>query len=205
MNYIFVHGLGQTASSWDDTLQVINRDRDIFCPKLSDWFCGRETSYDILYESFEKYCDEFDDMLCLVGISLGGILAMQYTIEHPEKVKSLVLIGTQFRMPKGLLTLQNALFYLIPNYVFEKKGFQKSNFIKLCKSMRDLDFSQHLKDIGCEVLIICGEKDKANKSASSQLAKLIPKTKDITITGAGHEVNIDCPTSLGKELEIFFK
>ncbi|WP_455543466.1 alpha/beta fold hydrolase [Intestinibacter sp.] len=63
---------------------------------------------------------------------------------------------------------------------------------------------RHLKDIHCEVLVICGEKDKANKSASSQLAQLIPNAKAITIAGAGHEVNIDCPAKLGKELEKFF-
>ena len=71
--------------------------------------------------------------------------------------------------------------------------------------MMDLDFSHHLKDIRCKVLVVCGEKDKANKSASLQLAELIPDAEFITISGAGHEVNIDCPSELSENLNNFFK
>lgn len=205
MNYILLHGLGQTSSSWDETIQTLNEDWNIFCPGLSDWILGKQPCYDTLYKIFENYCEQFDDTLCLVGLSLGGILAMQYSIEHPEKVKSLVLIGTQYKMPKRLLKLQNVLFHLMPDSEFSKMGFQKSDFISLCKSMIDLDFSHHLKDIRCKVLVVCGEKDKVNKSASLQLAELIPDAEFITILGAGHEVNIDCPFQLGEKLNNFFQ
>lgn len=205
MNYILLHGLGQTSSSWDETIQTLNEDWNIFCPGLSDWILGKQSCYDTLYKIFENYCEQFDDTLCLVGLSLGGILAMQYSIEHPEKVKSLVLIGTQYKMPKRLLKLQNVLFHLMPDSEFSKMGFQKSDFISLCKSMIDLDFSHHLKDIRCKVLVVCGEKDRANRSASLQLAELIPDAEFITILGAGHEVNIDCPFQLGEKLNNFFQ
>ncbi len=84
--------------------------------------------------------------------------------------------------------------YAVPTYQI---GF-------ITRNLAMIPCIRHLKDIHCEVLVICGEKDKANKSASSQLAQLIPNAKAITIAGAGHEVNIDCPAKLGKELEKFF-
>ena len=205
MSYILLHGLGQTSSSWDATIQTLNEDWNIFCPGLSDWILGKQPCYDTLYKAFENYCEQFDDTLCLVGLSLGGILAMQYSIEHSEKVKSLVLIGTQYHMSKRLLKLQNVLFHLMPDSEFSKMGFQKSDFISLCKSMMNLDFSHHLKDIRCKVLVVCGEKDRANRSASLQLAELIPDAEFITILGAGHEVNIDCPFQLGEKLNNFFQ
>lgn len=177
MSYILLHGLGQTSSSWNETIQTLNEDRNIFCPDLSDWIMGKQPCYDTLYKAFEKYCEQFDDTLCLVGLSLGGILAMQYSMEHSEKVKSLVLIGTQYKMPRRLLKLQNVLFHLTPDSEFSKMGFQKSDFISLCKSMMDLDFSHQLRDIRCKVLVVCGEKDRANRSASLQLAELIPDRK----------------------------
>ena len=89
------------------------------------------------------------------------------------------------------MKLQNVLFHLMPDSEFSKMGFQKSDFISLCKSMMDLDFSHQLRDIRCKVLVVCGEKDRANRSASVQLAELIPDAEFITILGAGHEVNID--------------
>ena len=110
-----------------------------------------------------------------------------------------MLIGTQYKMPRRLLKLQNVLFHLMPDSEFSKMGFQKSDFISLCKSMMDLDFSHQLRDICCKVLVVCGEKDRANRLASLQLAELIP------ILGAGHEVNIDCPSKLGEKLDGFFE
>ena len=35
--------------------------------------------------------------------------------------------------------------------------------------------------------------------------KLIPDAEFITILGAGHEVNIDCPSKLGEKLDSFFE
>ena len=42
----------------------------------------------------------------MCGLSLGGILALQYAIEHPEHIHALALIGTQYTMPKTLLRIQ---------------------------------------------------------------------------------------------------
>lgn len=174
------------------------------CPNLADWLYNERPCYETLYKALERCCKQFNEPLTLCGLSLGGILAMQYSIEHSEKVHSLVLIGTQYAMPKKLLKMQNIMFQFMPSSMFSKMGFQKADFISLCKSMIDLDFTHNLKDISCRVLVICGEKDKPNKSASLQLGNLIPYAKITIISGAGHEVNIDAPIKLGNELNVFF-
>ena len=136
-------------------------------------------------------------------MSLGGVLALQYSIENPEKVKSAVLIGTQYIMPKGLLKFQNAVFHFMPQKMFDMMGLAKQDAIKLSKSMMDLDFRQNFQELKCPVLVICGEKDKANKKASSELAKLLPQAELKIIENAGHEVNIDAPEKLGEILNSF--
>lgn len=130
---------------------------------------------------------------------------MQYGIEHPEKINSLVLIGTQYTMPKQLLKFQNMVFHIMPNSIFHKMGFKKIDFINLCKSMIELDFKHDLGKIRCRVLVVCGDKDRANKYASLQLKQLIPNAEIRIIANAGHEVNLDNPVELANELNIFFK
>ena len=44
--------------------------------------------------------------LNLVGLSLGGLLALNYAVQHPAQINSLVLIGTPYEIPKRLLKLQ---------------------------------------------------------------------------------------------------
>ncbi len=205
MTYIFLHGLGQTSSSWDETVKSLDKELKLFTPNLSYWIKDKESSFNTLYDELIKYCEKVDDDLCLVGLSLGGVLALKYAIEHQDKVKSLVLIGTQYKMPKGLLKFQNVIFHLMPKSVFSKMGFQKSDFINLCKSMMDLDFSSSIKHIKAKTLVIYGKKDKANKSAAIELSKLIPNAELVCIPNSNHEVNNDKPDLLAKEINRFCK
>ena len=41
-----------------------------------------------------EYCGKIDGQIHLCGISLGGIIGLNYALDFPEKVKTLVLIGT---------------------------------------------------------------------------------------------------------------
>lgn len=205
MTYIFLHGLGQTSSSWDETVKSLDKEIKLLTPNLSDWIKDKEPSFNTLYDELIKYCEKVNDDLCLVGLSLGGVLALKYAIEHQDRVKSLVLIGTQYKMPKGLLKFQNVIFHLMPKSVFSNMGFQKSDFINLCKSMMNLNFSNSVQDIKAKTLVIYGEKDKANKSAAIELSKLIAKSELVCIPNSNHEVNNDKPDLLAKEINRFFK
>lgn len=205
LKYIFLHGLGQNSSNWQDTISNIENKSDILCPNLSDFLYGKEMNYANLYESFSEYCTHFSEPITICGLSLGGILALQYGIENPDKINSMVLIGTQYKMPKNLLKFQNFIFHLMPNCIIKKTGFQKRDFINLSKSMININFEKNLKKINCPVLIICGEKDKANKQASLQLKEHIPNSEIIFIKNAGHEVNVDASKILGTTLNTFFK
>lgn len=129
---------------------------DILCPNLFDWFGGREVCYQGLYLAFSEYCKQFSEALNICGLSLGGVLALQYGIENPDKINSLALAATQYTMPKKLLQLQSILFKLMPKRAFQGMGISKPDFISLSKSMMDLYFQNDLKHINSPVMAICG-------------------------------------------------
>lgn len=56
--------------------------------------------------------DNISGQLNLCGLSLGVVLALNYIIDNPKKVNSLVLIAGQSEMPKALLKLQNIVLGL---------------------------------------------------------------------------------------------
>ena len=77
MKYILLHGLGQTGSSWEKTINAMAEEgevRDILCPNLKYWLQDRKACYGSLYRGLEDYCGQFDEPICLGGLSLGGIL-----------------------------------------------------------------------------------------------------------------------------------
>lgn len=100
MKTIFLHGLGQTCSSWEKTTAFLKKGADVLCPNLFDWFEGQPVSYPVLYRAFSEYCQQFPEPVQLCGLSLGGVLALHYSIEHPQHVHSLALIATPYTMPK---------------------------------------------------------------------------------------------------------
>lgn len=200
MKHILVHGLGQTPAGWERTVAQLEDKENIICLDLAELVRGQEVTYGNLYKAFVGICNELDGQMQLCGLSLGGVLALNYAIDYPEKVRSLVLIGSQYKMPKNLLRFQNLLFKFMPKSAFTQMGFGKADFIGLCRTMMDLDFSDSLQKVTCPVLVVCGEKDSANKKASMELADKLENARLQIIPGAGHEVNVEAPEALAEVL-----
>lgn len=198
---VFLHGLGQTPESWKATIAQLPGES--LCANLPQLLAGKEPTYANLYQAFVQWCEGADQPIDLCGLSLGGVLAMNYAIEHPEKVGRLALIAAPFQMPKKLLRFQNLLFRLMPKRTFDSTGFSKAAFLQLCKTMMSIDFSGELSRITCPTLILCGENDKPNRTACDQLANRLG-TELRLVPRAGHEVNIDAPEALAALLEKFF-
>lgn len=205
MKQVYVHGLGQTPASWERTCYYLNDNGQSVCPNLAEIVRGREINYQNLYKAFASICNEMDSSINLCGLSLGGVMALNYAIDYPEKVNSLVLIAAQYKMPKKLLQLQNLLFRFMPKSMFQQMGFGKKEFIHLCKTMMELDFSNDLRKISCPVLVVYGEKDDANKKASIELANILQDAELQVVNGSGHEINTDAPETLAEILRIFYE
>ncbi len=199
MDRYFLHGLGQTPSSWDKTIEALGAPAD--CPDLRGLLNGKSSMYSELYKALCEYLPDDEFELC--GLSLGGILALNYAADFPSRVHSLVLIGAQYVMPKTLLKIQNAFFRFMPQSAFANTGFEKSDFLMLANSMTELDLSDRLGSISCPVLVICGEKDRANMKAAENLARLLPNAQLKTVPESRHEVNMDAPEALARLIKEF--
>ena len=200
MKYLYLHGLGQTSASWNNVIKETEVANDSISLSLNDM---KHATYDELYSSLIKECDKYDDIV-LCGLSLGAVLALNYALDYPNKVKSLVLIAPQYKMPKMLLRLQNIMFKLMPASNFDSIGFKKEDFISLCSSMAKLDFSHSLDKISCPVLVVCGEKDNVNKKAAKELVNHLKDAKYLELSNTGHEANIESSKELAVELDKFY-
>ena len=187
----------------DDHDLVAHRE-DILCPELSAILDGREASYSSLRTAFAAYCAQADGPVNLCGLSLGGILALDYTLEHPETVKTLVLIGTPHKVPRAAFALQNIVFRLLPKSMFASMAFDKRDTFALGNSMKNLDFSGSVHEIRCPTLILCGEKDSTNIKSARFLAQNIQGAELQILTNTGHVVNEEAPKALAERLNAFY-
>ena len=204
MKKILVHGSGHKASSWNETISYMKDSGEVLCPNLFSILNGKKATYDNLFASFAEYCDQIDGPIHLCGLSLGGILALQYALDFPDKVKTLVLIGTPHKMPKVMLAVQNIVFRFLPKSVFDNMEFSKKDIFTLEKSMKDLDFRGKVKNIACPTLSVCGKNDSANMKSALYFSENIPGAKLEILENTGHIVNEENPGALAKLLDEFF-
>ena len=201
---ILIHGSGHKADSWKETISHLDRREDVLCPELSAILNGREASFPNLRAAFAQYCAQAGVPVHLCGLSLGGILALDYALDHPENVKTLVLIGTPHKVPKGAFALQNVVFRFLPKSTFASMAFDKGDTFALGNSMKDLDFSGRLGEIRRPTLILCGEKDGANLKSARFLVGHIPGAELQVIGNTGHVVNEENPQVLAERLNEFY-
>ena len=201
---IFVHGSGHKATSWEKTISCMTNNEDIVCPNLSSILEGKEASYENLYSSFVKYCNEFDGQIHLCGLSLGGILALNFVLDFPQKVKTLVLIGTPYKVPKVAFSFQNIIFRFLPKSIFETMAFDKKNTFALGDTMKNLDFSDRVKNIKCPTLILCGKIDSANMKSADYLSQNIRSAELKIIENTGHVINEENPKALANILNEYY-
>ena len=201
---ILIHGSGHKADSWEKTISYLDHREGVLCPELSAILNGREASFPNLRAAFAQYCAQTSGPVHLCGLSLGGILALDYALEHPENVKTLVLIGTPHRVPKVAFALQNVVFRLLPKSAFASMAFDKRDTFALGNSMKNLDFSGRLGEIWCPTLILCGEKDGANLKSARFLAGHIPGAELQVLENTGHVVNEENPRALAERLNAFY-
>ena len=203
---ILVHGLGQTEKSWDKIIEELDKSNiKAENPNLFGLAKNYEINYENIYRTFCDYCNSFKEKINLCGLSLGGILSINYAIEYPEKVNSMILIGTTYKIPKKIFKLQNFIFKFMPKSTFENMGIKKNDFINLTNSMADLDIKSKVDKIKCPALILCGEKDNVNMESAKQLNRNIKASKLEIIKNAGHEVNTENPKELARVISKYWK
>lgn len=204
MKKILIHGTGHKAESWNETISYMESKNDILCPNLFSILNGKKASYVNLYSSFADFCSKIDGRLDLCGVSLGGILALNYALDFPDKVNTLVLIGTPHKVPKIMFSIQNIIFRFLPKSFFETMEFSKKDIFILGNSMKELDFSHKVQNVKCPTLIICGKKDSVNMKYAYFLFENIKNAKLEIIENTGHIVNEEVPETLAKILDEYY-
>jgi len=151
----------------------------------------------------------------LVGFSLGGMVALRFVLEHPNRIAKLVLVGTTAKMDLTMHIIR-FLKYILPyktiaRVVCKRKYYKPSEKIiedalsrasKVDKYTaykclngftKNYDVRDMISLIKVPTLIIVGEKDKLNLKASKYLNSKIKNSDLKIVSGCGHMVMVEKP------------
>ena len=83
-------------------------------------------------------------------------------------------------------------------------AFDKKDTFALGNTMKDLDFSDRVKNIKCPTLILCGKKDSANVKSAQFLSQNIKSAELKIIENTGQVVNEENPKVLAELLSEYY-
>lgn len=233
---VFVNALGTDLRIWDEVaLHFVNRYPVVRYDKrghgLSDSPPGPYSIHDFSTDLLRLL--EHLDLLkvILLGISVGGMIALDFAASWPELVHSMVLcdtapvIGTadlwNDRINKlrehGMEFMAEAILtrWFVPSFKEKSPAVYQGYYNMLtrmpvegytgtCEAIRDADLTEATRTIGAPTLILCGTEDVSTPPDLVRgLVELMPNAEFQEIPGAGHSTCIEQPDAVARQIERF--
>lgn len=233
---LLVHASGWTRSLWLTQIRELADCYRVVAPDLprhgvrADEPFTMQSAVDVLVATAAA---QTHGRTLLVGLSLGGYVALAYAARSPESVAGLVLAGCTVSFDRwlGLLTRISARTHIgmvryggphvrkrlrdrqervirasLPPEIAEPQiaaGLALDVWGRALLEVARHDYHRMLAGLSCPVLVLNGEFDTYNRRAEARLARTAPKAAFHVIAGAGHIANLDQPERFTNELRSF--
>ena len=230
---VMVHGLGSRNAQWLPTARLLARHWRVVLvdlPGHGETDMPEPFSLDRAENALDRaIAEEGGGPVVLVGHSLGGLVAAAEAIDHPERVRRLVLIETALR-PQVDAAGRNALLEALEgNYdqvlrsAYTEFGRDSAQGLALYQEVRGLDpahikpwirlalsanLSERAAHLRMPVLAVLAERSWAKGESWPTTAEAlgysrIPHLTKERIEGCGHFVMLDRPEALAGLIERF--
>ena len=219
---VLIHGFTGSADDWIAVTPALAKDRRVIAIEhrghgdSPNYGRAADYSFDLLLHDFEAAVDELDIApFDLLGHSMGGIVAMRYTLAHPTSVRSLVLMDTSAEpsgMPIEIIDQlaevgrdngMGAVFDAINEFTgaapnADARGrFARTDpeaFAALGRELGDYpSLLAELASIDCPTTVMVGSDDHGLRGAAVAMHEAISGSTLAVIDGAGHSPQADQP------------
>ena len=226
---ILLHGLFGSLSNWSNVVDYFSNDFEIFTPVLPLYELSFKEKLKSLTQFLHQYIKENKiHNPILIGNSLGGHVALLYSLKYPENVKKLILVGSSGLYENDL----GSSFVRVRDYkfiqskveeVFDVKEvisneliqevYQTANtpskavsLIKIAREAKKQNLREELKNIKTPSLLIWGMQDRVTPpSVAKEFEQFLPDARLRMIDNCGHVPMMEQPVLFNQYVNEFIK
>jgi len=236
---VLLHGLGSCGEDWSLQIPELSRNYRVITPDLPGHGRSGVGSVSATVLDMSRAVSELLNELGggaahVVGLSLGGAVALQLAIDRPSQVRSLTAVNTFARLRlsrRGLGKMVGRLILLMTGQMdwlgdwvagglFPGEGQTALRqaaaariagnpwraYLRAALAVSRFDCRRRLGDIRAPTLVVAGEKDTTVPlKAKLELASRIPGARLEIIPGSGHVTPVDAAGRFNAVLLRFFE
>ncbi len=235
---LFIHALGGSGEDWRAQINYFSKKHKVITVDLRNFgasFKSDEVNIKILAQDVLFLLDALKiNKVNIIGLSLGGMIALQIAVLKPEILQSLTIVNAidrfvllNFRekflyylhlyLPKilGMKVLMwflaNLMFpgkknnNLRQDFIEKFKKNDKKSYLLTVKNLRNWDISNDLYKISCKTLIIASANDYIALWRKQEMVARIQNAQIKIIANAHHGVSYEMPDKFNLVLDEFLK
>lgn len=235
---LLLHGIGSSSGAFVDQLGALGGDRWCIAPDAPGYAASDDdetiTSIDDFVDHYVRLLDALSvAQTDLLGVSWGGVIATRFALNHPGRVRRLVLADTSRgsgRTPEKAAAMRTRADTLAadgaehlassrsarlvapdaPPALVQRVAGLMATSIRLpgygqaAASMADTDHTRALPSITVPTLVVVGALDTiCPPDEAHKIASLVPHSRLVAIDGAGHLANQEQPADFNHEITQF--
>jgi pimeloyl-ACP methyl ester carboxylesterase len=192
---VLIGGLASDLTYYEGIIRQLSHKYQVIA--FDNRGAGRTDKPDIPY-SIEMMADDTAGLLAalgikyanVLGISMGGRIAVELTLQHPKQVKSLILVSTIVkRMPMTWSHRMLDVFFKLPFLRTAGRRYPAPSYAasRQREATRNYDATDRLREIHVPTLILHGKNDRlASCALAEEMHARIQGSKMLVFKGAHH-------------------
>lgn len=229
---VILHGWQSSDEKWRKVKEIIEKEGvKVIVPDLPGFKPETKLDHPWNLSNYLDWAENFieekknsgglTEPFFLLGHSFGGRISIKFALNHPEKLRGLILISSagirSKRMLVSKLTFLN-IFNFLPGYSLLRKAFykfivRKTDYLRVEGVMRETfkkiimeDLSMFLSKIKVKTLILWGRKDKVTPVSNAYLMEEKIEGSELKILeNIGHTPYLEDPEALASEILTFIQ
>ena len=233
---VLLHSLGTDLRLWDDLIPQLDPTLRLIRFDLRGHGLSADPAAELTLVDFSADIAALLDHLAIekaviLGISIGGLIALDFALRNQARVSSLILADTAARIgtPELWQTRMDALRlhgmahiadsilarWFAPDFaarcptqfqglftLFSRNSV--TGYTAACAALRDADLRAEVPQIAVPTLVLCGADDAATPpDVVQELAQSLPNTQFAILPGAGHTPPVEQPQIMADQIHAF--